>query len=99
MAAAGVTSVGSRRRVRTLNDISSEELRRLKDISVSETDKMLIVLNNAKLRGHFRVYLQESMAVENLDVSTIGLYTYFASLPQTKIYFDMSLTISLCSSG
>ncbi len=68
MAAAGITSVGGKKR-RTLNDISSEELRLLKDNAVSETEKMMIVLNNAKLRGHFRAYLQETLSVENLDVS------------------------------
>lgn len=67
MAASGITSVGSKKR-RTLNDISSEELRLLKDIQVSETEKMMTVLHNAKLRGHFRSYLQETLSVENLDV-------------------------------
>ena len=68
MAAAGITAVGPKKR-RTLNDISSEELRLLKDPQVSETEKMMAVLNNAKLRGHFRAYLQEALSVENLDVS------------------------------
>jgi hypothetical protein len=66
MAAAGITAVGPKKR-RTLNDISSEELRLLKDPQVSETEKMMAVLNNAKLRGHFRAYLQEALSVENLD--------------------------------
>ncbi len=67
MSASGITSVGGKKR-RTLNDISSEELRLLKDAQVSETEKMMTVLHNAKLRGHFRSYLQETLSVENLDV-------------------------------
>ena len=56
---------------KNIHEVSSQEIKCLQSTTTNDSEKFMVLLNNSKLRAHFRAYLKETLAVENLDVCII----------------------------